>query len=78
MLPLPVINWIEPVTSGYRVTVTFHLFQEEIQQSIKIGKLLNDGEPAATKKGLLEDCESSEEMRNLMELEASKRLAGKQ
>jgi predicted 2-oxoglutarate/Fe(II)-dependent dioxygenase YbiX len=72
-------HWIEPVTSGYRVTVTFHLFQEQIKQSTKTQKLLDDKQSSTDpmSRGIFEVCESSEEMKNLLALKVSKKLKGK-
>lgn len=59
-------HWIEPVTSGYRVTVTFHLFREVVSK-----KHIN-------REPFMKQFASREEMVAMRNLVTSKQLAGKQ
>jgi hypothetical protein len=83
-------HWIESVRSGYRVTVTFHLFQEQNQQQVHLLAISEiDGQsPTASSTSLsdlnsfpqrfLESCKRSHEMRQLIAyLKASQKLQNK-
>jgi hypothetical protein len=87
------VHWIEPVKCGYRVTVTFHLFQEKVLHRIipnsikKINlppSMTDQNKPTPTLKKRLrssaiiyEELEASEEMRHLHALKASNKLEKK-
>jgi hypothetical protein len=59
-------HWIEPVTSGYRVTVTFHLYKESLPEDGLSQSLLGNN-----------NIVNSAEIKAIKELIASKELKGK-